>query len=122
MSETVWEKIREAIKQKVSVFNGRGGEQFKVSPTASTFIQVVGNRLPVEPVVVQVDPNTTVIQFDSTIARPGVPRRDFFTINPDGLIVLKEHSVGQPMPPSDPMSPEQFADFVLVTAFQLKTA
>ena len=72
--ETVWEKIREAVKQKVSVFNGKDGQQFEVSPKAPEFIQVVGNSLPIEPVVVEIDPNTKVIQFNGTIARPGVPR------------------------------------------------
>jgi len=54
--------------------------------------------------------------------RPGVPQRDFFTINRNGRIVLKEHGVGGPQPPSDPMSLEQFADFVLATALEEKTA
>ena len=55
--------------------------------------------------------------------RENTPPTDrVFTINRNGRIVLKEHGVGGPQPPSDPMSLEQFADFVLATALEEKTA
>jgi hypothetical protein len=124
---TVWKEISEAIERAVSKFNGSGDSSFTTSRTGRVVkspnevhlgIQVVPKRGPVEPLVVQIDPRTQVIQFDGTIAYPGVPRRSFFTISPGGLVVLKEHVVGEPKPSTEPMTPEQFSKFVLATIVQ----
>ena len=76
-------------------------------------IQVIPKHGPVDTVVLQIDPRTKVIQFDGTIAWPGAPRRSLFTINRAGLVVLKQHVLGQPTPSTEPMTAEQFSNFVL---------
>jgi hypothetical protein len=62
ISQIVWRKIHEAINGKVSESNAKGEPQFTISRKADLVIQVVGTAP--EPVVVKIDPNTGVIQFD----------------------------------------------------------
>src|SRR6202795_1004464 len=124
--QTTWKKIIEAIERDVAEFN-RSGHELTVSRVSCVLmssdeiflgVQVVSKNGPTEAVVVRIDPSTRVIQFDDTISKPGVPRRDFFTINYDGCIVLKEHVVfGQPQPSNEPMTPEQFSSLILATLF-----
>jgi len=121
---TVWKEIVEAIERGVAKLNRSGDFSFTTSRTGRVVksldktclgIQVIPKHGPVEPVVIQIDPRTQVIQFDGTIAYPGVPRRSFFTISADGLVGLKEHVVGEPKPSAEPMTAEQFSQFALAT-------
>ena len=129
MSDTtsVFKTIVESIEREVSEFNESHEPKLTVSRLGAEGIQVFPRVTATQkqnrpsPVVVQIDRNTKVIQFDGTTVGPGVPRRDFFTINKDGLVVLKEHMVGTPKPPSEPMTPEHFSKFVLAGLFA-KTA
>ena len=123
--QTTWKKIIEAIERDVAEFN-RSGHELTVSRFSCVLmssdeiflgVQVVSKNGPTETVVVRIDPSTRVIQFDGTISKPGVPRRDFFTINYDGCIVLKEHVVGQPQPSNEPMTPDQLSSLILATLF-----
>jgi hypothetical protein len=123
--ETTWKKVIEAIEHDAAEFNlsvdeftvSRFGRVLKSSDEIFLGVQVVSKNGPTETAVVQIAPNTRVIQFDGTISNPGAPRRDFFTINHDGRIVLKEHVVGQPQPSNEPMTPEQFSSLMLATLF-----
>jgi hypothetical protein len=123
--QATWRSVIEAVERDVAEFN-RNVDAFATSRLGRVLtspddivlgVQVVAKNGPTETVVVQIDPNTRVIQFDGTISKPGVPRRDFFAINQDGRITLKEHVVGQPQPSNEPMTPEQFSNLVLVTLF-----
>jgi hypothetical protein len=128
MSDTVsvFSNIVASIEREVSEFNETHGPRLTASRIGNG-VQVVPKVAsivhphPLGPVVVAIDGNTKVIQFDGTIASPGVPRRDFFTINPEGLVVLKEHMVGSPEPQRKLMTPEHFSKFVLAEMFA-KTA
>ena len=123
--QTRWKKVIDAIERDVAEFNlsvdeftvSRFGCVLKSSDEIFLGVQVVSKNGPTETAVVQIAPNTREIQFDGTISKPGVPRRDFFTINHDGRIVLKEHVVGQPQPSNEPMTPEQFSSLILATLF-----
>jgi hypothetical protein len=75
-------------------------------------LQIVSKNGPFEPLVLQFDPKSKEIHFDSPIATPGVPRISVFEINRDGLIALKNHVVGKE-PPKDSMTVPQFGKFVL---------
>jgi hypothetical protein len=118
-AQDVWNKIFEYIENEVSVFNSSsrnsitwiGGARRKGDSTP-VLLQIVSRNGPVEPLVLQFDPRTKEIQFDSPIATPGVPRRSVFEINRDGLVTLKNHVVGGE-PPKDPMTVAQFSKFVL---------
>jgi hypothetical protein len=118
-SREAWNKIFEYIEHEVSVFNSSsqnsitwiGGARRK-GDEVPMLLQIVSKNGPVEPLVLQFDPKTKEIRFDSPIAAPGVPRRSVFEINRDGLIVLKNHVVGAE-PPKDPMTVAQFCKFVL---------
>jgi hypothetical protein len=123
--QRTWKSVIEAIGRDVAEFN-RNVDSFAVSRLGRVLkspdeivlgVQVVSKNGPTETVVVQIDPNTRGIQFDGTISKPGVPRRDFFTITQEGRIVLKEHVVGQPQPSNEPLTPEQFSNLVLLTLF-----
>src|SRR5579872_184750 len=125
-SASVFTSIIANIERDVSEFNESHGPRLTASRIGNG-VQIFPKPTspvhphPLGPVVVAIDGNTKVIQFDGTIASPGVPRRDFFTINRGGLVVLKEHMVGLPEPPTEPMTPEHFSKFVLAELFA-KTA
>src|SRR5208283_2833357 len=85
--------------------------QFDVSSDPG-YIQMIPKQPPWDTVVLQVDPHTGVMQLTCPICHPGLTRRGHFKIE-QGCIVSLGNFVGQPQPADEPMTPEQFSEFVL---------
>jgi hypothetical protein len=111
-----WNKIREAMDRDVSDFNSKGKSQITFSGKAEKVIQVLPPPPGITPVVVQItgnDGNREVYFYQGT-DKSEMPRWDYFTINREGLIVLKQRGTGQPEPSKEPMTAEQFSKYVLI--------
>jgi|HubBroStandDraft_6_1064221.scaffolds.fasta_scaffold70584_1 hypothetical protein len=112
----MWNKIFEYIEGEVASLRSKGviwiGGARRSTDAVPLLLQITTKHNPVESLVLEFDPQTKEIQFDSPIATPGVPRRSFFEINRDGLVALKKHVVGQE-PPKEPMTVAQFSKYVL---------
>ena len=107
----VWRMIHDVIMADVLEFNNNRCPQFDVSSDPG-FIEVIPNQAPLDTLVLQIDPHTGVMQLTCPISHPGVPRRGHFKID-QGRIVSLGNFVGQPQPPDESMTPEQFSEFIL---------
>jgi hypothetical protein len=107
----VWRMIHDVIMADVLEFNDSRAPQFDVSSDPE-FIQVIPNQAPLDTLVLQIDPHTGIMQLTCPISHPGVPRRGHFKIE-QGRIVSLGNFVGQPQPPDESMTPEQFSEFIL---------
>ena len=108
--QSVWQKVAKIIEAHVLEFNEARGPQYTVSSN-ETLVQVVPKQPPADLAVFQIDP-TGVIQVDCHIPHPGTPRRGQFKISEDRIVPLGKF-LGQPQPGSEPMTPEQFSEFIL---------
>ena len=109
----VWHRIHEVIMADVLEFNNNSRRQFDFSSDPG-FIQVIPKQPPLDTVVLQIDPHTGVMQLTCPISHPGVPRRGHFKLERVCIVSLGNF-LGQPQPPDEPMTPEQFSEFVLKT-------
>ncbi|MGA2902890.1 MAG: hypothetical protein ABSD98_03605 [Candidatus Korobacteraceae bacterium] len=107
----VWRMIHDVIMAHVLEFNDSGGPQFEVSSDPG-FIELIPNQPPLDTLVLQIDPHTGVMQLTCPISHPGLVRRGHFKIE-QGHIVSLGNLVGQPQPPEEAMTPEQFSEFIL---------
>jgi hypothetical protein len=107
----VWRRIHDAIMANVLEFNDNRGPQFDVSSDPES-IQMIPRQPPLDRVVLQMDPHTGVMQLTYPISHPGLTRRGHFKIE-QGRIVSLGNFVGQPQPPDESMTPEQFSEFIL---------
>jgi hypothetical protein len=108
--QSVWKKVARIIEAHVLEFNEARGPQYTVSSN-DVLVQVVPKQPPTDLAVFYIDP-TGVIQVDCPIPHPGTPRRGQFKISED-LIVPVGNFLGLPQPGGEPMTPEQFSEFIL---------
>jgi hypothetical protein len=108
--QSVWKKVAKVIEAHVLEFNEARGPQYTVSSN-EVLVQVVPKQPPTDLAVFYIDP-TGVIQVDCPIPHPGTPRRGQFKISED-LIVPVGNFLGLPPPGGEPMTPEQFSEFIL---------
>ncbi|HZW96392.1 MAG TPA: hypothetical protein VFF64_25835 [Candidatus Eremiobacteraceae bacterium] len=92
-------------------FNDNRGPQFDVSSDSES-IEMIPRQPPVDTVLLQIDPHTGVMQLTCPISHPGLTRRGRFKIE-KGRIVSLGNFGGQPQPPDESMTPEQFSEFIL---------
>ncbi len=107
----VWRIIHDAIMADVLEFNDNRGPQFDVSSDSES-IEMIPRQPPVDTVLLQIDPHTGVMQLTCPISHPGLTRRGRFKIE-KGRIVSLGNFGGQPQPPDESMTPEQFSEFIL---------
>ena len=105
-----WSAIYELVTIHVLEFNRDGGSQFMVH-TEGSVLRVVPMQPPPDTVILEVD-NSGIIQSTGPISHPGLPRRGKFKIEGGGISSAGDF-VGQPAPPADAMTPEQFSEFAL---------
>ncbi len=107
----VWRRIHDVMMADVLEFNDSRGPQFEVS-SDPWFIELIPNQPPLDRLVLQIDPHTGVLQLTCPICHPGLARRGHFTIEL-GHVVSLGNFVGQPQPPEEAMTAEQFSEFIL---------
>lgn len=111
----VWRIVHDVIMADVLEFNSNHGPQFDAS-SDSGFIQVIPQQPPLDTVILQIDPHTGFMHLTCPISHPGLTRRGHFKIE-QGCIVSLGNFVGQPQPPGESMTPEQFSEFILKPLF-----
>jgi hypothetical protein len=108
--QSVWKKVAKVIEAHVLEFNEARGPQYTVA-SHEVSVQIVPKQAPTDLAVFQID-SSGVIQVDCPISHPGTPRRGQFKISEDRIVPLGKF-LGQPQPGGEPMTPEQFSEFIL---------
>jgi hypothetical protein len=116
--QDTWDKFFAAVSGDVSQFNRRHGQdRFGVTPRVGgrRIITIVPDIETTEGIlattVLQVDDSGTV-DVTQPPAREGIGRRGKFQILQDHIVALPNFT-GDPKPPTEPMTPEEFSEFVL---------
>jgi hypothetical protein len=106
-----WDRINAAIRNDLQEFNEARGAQFQ--PSWGDFrVQVIPKQPPFDTVVLSVDEQTGKVLLTCPISHPGTPRRGTFRISGE-RISSYDNFVGEPKPPTLPMTPEEFSEFIL---------
>ena len=116
-----WEQVVAALRSDVSHFNNlHGQDQFRVTPLVDVgrIVQIVpgeANSRHMENAALA----TTVLQIESgqisltqPPAREGIGRRGNFKAQGDAIVALPNFT-GNPKPPVEAMTPDEFSKFVL---------
>lgn len=106
-----WDRINEAIRNDLQEFNNSRGAQFQPS-WGDFWVRVIPKQPPLDSVVLEIEETTGTIHLICPISHPGTPRRGTFRISGD-QISSSDDFVGEPKPPTLPMTPEEFSEFIL---------
>lgn len=109
--KATWDRINAAIRNDLQEFNEARGAQFQ--PSWGDFrVQVIPKQPPFDAVVLSVDEATGKVLLTCPISHPGIPRRGTFRISGERISSYDDF-VGEPKPPTLPMTPEEFSEFIL---------
>ena len=108
--KSVWDYLAKVVTADVAVFNSAGGSSYLVS-FGDLFIYVIPKQPPIATAVFSLEQGGVI---DVTCPPPvqGTGRRGKYAIK-DGHIVSSGEFVGEPKPPTTPMTPEQFSEHIL---------
>lgn len=110
-SPSIWEAITRGLENDVSEFNDASGPRFRVARCGDSSIQVTPAQPPITPAVLDID-RSGIISVTCPIDSEGTPRHGTFK-EMQGRIVSRGDFVGQPKPSGEPMTVEDFSEFVL---------
>ena len=109
--QPTWDRINATIKDDLQEFNDARGAQFQPS-WGDLRVQVIPKQQPFDTAILEMDEQTGTIILTCPIDHPGLPRRGTFKISGEH-ISSQEDFVGEPKPPTEPMTPAEFSEFVL---------
>jgi hypothetical protein len=107
--KAVWDYLAKVVTDDVKVFNSAGGSSYSVSFN-DQFIQVIPAQPPISTATFFLEGG--VIHVICPPPAEGIGRNGRFAIR-DEHIVLSGEFVGEPKPPTTPMTPEQFSEQIL---------
>jgi hypothetical protein len=106
-----WDRINAAIRNDLQEFNEMRGAQFQ--PSWGDFrVQIIPKQPPFDTVVLSIDEETGKVLLTCPISHPGIPRRGTFRLSGERISSYNDF-VGEPKPPTLPMTPEEFSEFIL---------
>jgi hypothetical protein len=100
------------IERDVLEFNEARGTQFIVSPEGNSIVTVIPKQPPMHAAVVEISPNTGLINVTCPPAGLGIGRRGTFKEAGEKIVSTGDF-VGRPEPSGEPMTVEEFSRFVL---------